>query len=116
LLRGLDRRHRLDLLPFQAPGACGSLGLSPEECESAAWAVGETGRPVRGAEAILLGLSAVTGVARLSHWYHTPWLQRGADGIYAWIAQHRGRLPGVRPYCKARPAACGRRADPDNGS
>jgi predicted DCC family thiol-disulfide oxidoreductase YuxK len=71
----------------------------------------EGGRPVRGAEAILLALGAATGVARLARGYRRPWLRRSADGIYAWFARHRGSLPGIRPYCEAHPAECGRPAD-----
>lgn len=116
LLRALDRKHRVSVTPFQAPGACAALGLSPQECEAAAWVAAEGRGPVRGAEAILLALAAATGVGRLARLYLTPSRRRCADSAYAWFARQRGRLPGLRPYCQTHPAECGRGAHPAGDS
>src|SRR3990172_5350736 len=112
LLRRLDRRGHVRLLPFQAPGVCQSLGLAPEECQAAAWAAPEGGRLARGAEALLLALGSAPGGRGIPQLYGRPRLRRAADAIYQWVARHRGRLPGVRPYCDSHPDECGRGAGP----
>jgi len=116
LLGLLDRRHRLRLVPFQVPGICQSLGLSSEECGEAAWAASEVGHLARGAEAILLALGSATGVRGIPQLYRRPRLRRAADAIYQWVARHRGRLPGVRPYCDSHPDECGRGAGAGSGA
>jgi predicted DCC family thiol-disulfide oxidoreductase YuxK len=108
LLRFLDRGHRLRLVPFQSPGICEALGLAAEECREAAWASSEGGGLGRGAEAILMGLGAATGLARLPRLYRSVALRRAADAVYGWVSDHRGRLPGRRPFCESHPQECGR--------
>ncbi len=108
LLRWLDRGRQLSLVPSQAPGICRALGLTPEDCASAAWAAEEDGRLARGAEAILLGLGAATGATWIAGLYRHPGFRRAAEAVYGWVARHRGQLPGLRPYCQRHPAACGR--------
>lgn len=107
-LRVFDRRRRIRLVPFQTPGACEGLGLPLEPCQEAAWAAAEGERPVRGAEAILLGLASATGLTRLRRIYGYRLVRRAADSVYSWVSDHRGKFPGVRPYCQAHPEACGR--------
>lgn len=108
LLRFLDRRHRLRLVPFQSPGACEALGLVAEECREAAWASGDGGKPGRGAQAILMGLGAAAGSAWLPRLYQHAVLRRAADAVYGWASAHRARLPGRRPFCQRHPEVCGR--------
>lgn len=106
LIERLDRHHRVRLVPFQAPGALVSAGLSQAEAEAAAWAITPRGKHYRGAAAVNLALAVALGNRLPLVLYRLPGLGRLQDAAYATVARHRHRLPGVRPYCQEHPAAC----------
>lgn len=101
-----DRGHRIQLVPFQQPGAPERYGLTREACEQAAWAITPDGARHRGAAAILVALSEALGCPWIRAFYRVPLFRRIADAGYAWVAAHRGHLPGTRPYCEEFPEEC----------
>ncbi|WP_376789923.1 thiol-disulfide oxidoreductase DCC family protein [Thermoflexus sp.] len=107
-----DRRHRVQLVPFQRPGAPERYGLTREACERAAWAITPDGTYHRGAAAIMVALSEALGCPGIRALYRIPLFRRIADALYEWVAAHRGQLPGTRPYCEEHPEECaGTRSD-----
>ena len=81
-------------------------GLTPEDCESAAWAVAPDGSLYRGAEAVNVALSAALRT-RLPHvLYKLPVIGRWQDRVYRWIAANRRRLPGDVAHCSQHPHDC----------
>jgi predicted DCC family thiol-disulfide oxidoreductase YuxK len=106
-IRSWDRRGRVRLVPCQRPGAPERYGLTRAQCEEAAWAITPDGRRHRGAAAVLAALGGALGWPGLLRLYAFPPIRWLADGLYEQIARHRGRLPGVRPYCEEHPEECG---------
>ena len=106
MVERLDRHHRIRLVPFQAPGALASAGLSHPEAEAAAWAITPGGKRYRGAAAVNLALAVALGTRLPLVLYRLPGLRQLQDVAYAVVADHRHRLPGVRPYCQEHPEAC----------
>jgi predicted DCC family thiol-disulfide oxidoreductase YuxK len=106
MLGALDRGRRVLAIPCQRPGAAESVGLTPEDCESAAWAVAPDGRLYRGAEAMNVALSAALRT-RLPHvLYELPVIGRWQDRVYRWVAANRRRLPGDVAHCSQHPEDC----------
>ena len=106
-MKGLDRNRRVTAVPYQQPGVPDSAGLTVAQCAAAAWAVAPDGRRFRGAAAINASLAVALGIGLPLLVYALPgvgWLQ---DLAYAFVARHRGRLPGDTPYCKQHPGRCG---------
>lgn len=105
-MRALDRHGRVAAVPFQKPGVPEAAGLTREECRQAVWAVEPTGRRYRGAGAINAALAWALGIPLLLRLYDVALVRRVEDAVYAWVAAHRGRLPGVTPYCQEHPDVC----------
>jgi predicted DCC family thiol-disulfide oxidoreductase YuxK len=105
-LRRLDRRGRLTLVPFQAPGVPERLGLTVAQCERAAWTVAPDGRRYPGAAAVNAALAVALGTRWPWIVYRLPVLRQLQDAAYALVARNRTRLPGDRPYCEQHPEAC----------
>lgn len=104
-LARIDRRHRIQLHPFQRAGVHERFGLTPEETKAAAWAVTPTVR-ASGAGSINLALDTALGTRVFSAIYRVAparWLQ---DRAYSWMANHRYLLPGATPWCSAHPEDC----------
>ena len=108
-MQRLDRRQRLRVIPFQQPGALAGTGLAIADAEQAAWAVDTRGQRWRGAGAINTALAVALGWPWLLRLYAVPWIGRRQERVYAWVARHRSRLPGVTPYCSRPGAACVKR-------
>jgi predicted DCC family thiol-disulfide oxidoreductase YuxK len=108
LVGALDRHRRVAAVPFQQPGTPEAHGLSVAACEAAAWAVTPGPDPVRyrGAAAVAAVAAAVLGSALPLRVYRLPGVARVAEAAYAWVARHRGRFPGVVPYCARHPERC----------
>ncbi|MCZ6574538.1 MAG: DCC1-like thiol-disulfide oxidoreductase family protein [Planctomycetota bacterium] len=105
MFKRLDRYDRVAVVPFQKPGTPEAYGLTAQDCEDAAWAVDTDGRRYRGAGAINAALGRVLGLPLL--WiYERPLSRPVQDAVYAWVARHRRRLPGVTPYCKTHARSC----------
>lgn len=106
LVRTLDRRHRVTMVPFQKPGAAATHGLSIAQCESSAWAITPDQRRYPAAAAVNLALAVALGT-RLPLWlYSVPGIRQLQDSAYAWVARNRSRLPGDTPYCEQHPNEC----------
>lgn len=105
-LRALDRHRRLTTVPLQRPGAADLVGATPQECADAVRWRGADGATAGGAAAV----NAALGVALQAGWPEILYARTRPlqDAIYAWTARHRGRLPGITPWCVRYPADCGR--------
>ncbi len=73
------------------------MGLTQAACDQAAWAITPDGEKRRGAEAVNTALDALIGWGGCDWLYRRPGIRPLQDAIYQWIADHRGRLPGVTP-------------------
>jgi predicted DCC family thiol-disulfide oxidoreductase YuxK len=105
-LRRLDRRRRLEPVPFQRPGAPERFGLTIGDCERAAWTVTPDGRRYPGAAAVNVALAVALG--RRWPWtlYRLPGVSHVQGLVYALVARNRTRLPGDTPYCEQHPEEC----------
>jgi len=105
-LRLADRSHRITTVPFQRPGAADLVDATPEQCGVAIRWRGEDGATAAGAEAA----NAALAVALQRRWPVAVYrrTRRVQDAMYDWVARHRGRLPGMTPWCQTYPADCGR--------
>ena len=106
LAERLDCNRRVTAVPYQKPGGPASVGLTLEECKSAAWAVSSDGRRYLGAGAVNASLAVAMGTALPLLVYTLPGLRRLEDLAYDLIAANRNKLPGVEPYCKQYPEEC----------
>lgn len=106
LVRALDRHRRVTAVPFQQSGVPDAHGLTVAECEAAAWAVAPDRTPYRGAAAINLTLAVALRLRILVWLYNLPGIHQLEDGVYAWVARNRSRLPGDTPYCTQYPDRC----------
>jgi predicted DCC family thiol-disulfide oxidoreductase YuxK len=103
-LSRLDRRHRVETVPYQAPGVPASIGATTDECADAVQWLGPDGRRRSGAAAVNGVLDVLTRTPAPSALYRlTSWPQ---ERLYRWVADHRSRFPGTTPHCAARPDAC----------
>lgn len=93
-------------VPFQQSGILAAHGLRLEQAEAAAWAVAPDGRRYRGAAAVDAAVAVALGTRLPLLLYALPGLRQIQDRVYAWVAAHRGRLPGDTPYCDRYPAEC----------
>ena len=65
---------------------------------------GPDGQRLAGAAAVNAVLDTVTGTRVPSTLYRvTSGLQ---ERVYRWVADHRGRFPGMTPYCQSHPETC----------
>jgi predicted DCC family thiol-disulfide oxidoreductase YuxK len=108
LLRVLDWRHRLDCLPFQAPGVPESHGLTVAQCEQTAWTITADGQVYPGAQAANAALDAIVLLPVFLFLSQLPGIKHIEDKIYAWVAKNRRFFPGIRPYCERPDRPCGR--------
>ena len=103
-LRAIDRHGRIDVQPYQAPGVPASIGATAEQCQDAVQWRGPDGVRRSGAEAVNAVLSTVIGTGAPSALYRaTSGVQERA---YRWVADHRGRFPGMTPHCQTHPTEC----------
>ncbi len=104
-LHRLDRRARIETVPYQASGVPESIGATATECGDAVQWVGPDGQRRSGAAAVNGALDVLTRTPVPSALYRlTSGLQERA---YAWVADHRSRFPGTTPHCSAHPGDCG---------
>ncbi|MFC5951718.1 thiol-disulfide oxidoreductase DCC family protein [Pseudonocardia lutea] len=102
-LRLLDRDARITTLPYQQAGAPERAGATTAACaERVHFAAG--GRTVTGAAAVNAAVAVALRTDLPERLYsRTAPVQ---DRVYAWIARHRGRFPGITPWCERYPEAC----------
>ena len=105
-LRLADRKHRVTTVPLQRPGAPDLVGATPQQCAVEVRWQGEDGATAGGAAAV----SAALAVALQKQWPVRLYARthRVQDAMYSWVARHRGRLPGMTPWCQSYPEDCGR--------
>ena len=106
MLKRLDRDHRVMVVPYQKSGVPALVGLTEEDCRTAAWAVSPDGRRYRGAYAANASLAVALGTYLPLFLYNLPGVARLQDAVYDWIASNRGRIPGDVPYCDQHPDQC----------
>ena len=106
LVRALDRHRRVTAVPSQQSAVLDAHGLSREQAEAAAWAIAPDGRRHRGAGAVNAAVAVALGTALPLRLYALPGLRQIQDRVYAWVTDHRGRLPGDVPYCDRHPEEC----------
>lgn len=104
-LRLLDGKRRIDTLPFQRPGVPESIGATPEECAGSVQWRGADGTRLEGAAAVNAALAEALGSSLPVTAYRRS--SGGQERLYHWVAERRGRLPGVRPWCARYPDDCG---------
>lgn len=106
VMKRLDRKQRVTVVPYQKPGVPASVGLTAEACRKAAWAVTPEGHHHRGAEAVNLALAVALGNGLPFTLYRLPLIKRVQDRAYDWIAANRHRLRGDEPHCSQYPGEC----------
>ena len=105
-MEALDRNRRVTAVPYQKPGVAEFHGLTPEQCQSAAWALTPNGERYRGAGAVNMVLSEALGTRLPKVLYGLPIIGRLQDTAYNWVAANRLRLLGDKPYCTQNPEEC----------
>lgn len=102
-IRLLDREARLTTLPLQGPGVPETVGATRRECKASLHFQAEG--TVRTGAAAVNGALAVALQRRFPErlYARTAGVQ---ERVYEWVARHRGRLPGVTPWCERYPGAC----------
>jgi len=102
--RLLDREARVTSLPLQGPGVPERVGATPERCKEVLHFTAD-GRVTTGAAAINAALSvALRRDLPQTVYARTAGVQ---ERVYTWVAAHRGRLPGMTPWCTRYPDSCG---------
>ena len=64
------------------------------------------GHAVSGARAVADILDAALGTRCFAAFHGLPLVGRTQEVVYRWVATHRGRLPGVTPWCEQHPGQC----------
>lgn len=105
-IQRLDRRGRLRCIPSQFPGVLDEFALTPRDADASVWAI-QRGRKRAGAAACALIIDTLLPFDTAQTLYRLPGIRRAADAVYRWVADHRGRFPGVRPRCAQHPEDCG---------
>ena len=104
LVKQLDTRGHIRVLPNHTTSLLDEVGLTFEQTLEAAWFVDEKGRQFRGAGAINTCLAAVHGLFEPLVWlYALPGVRQIEDMAYAWVARNRYRMPGSTAACKVEP-------------
>jgi predicted DCC family thiol-disulfide oxidoreductase YuxK len=102
-IRLLDREARLTTLPLQAPGVPERVGATALSCKESLHFAAD-GRVRTGAAAVNGALAVALQRAFPERLYaRTSAVQ---ERVYAWVARHRGRLPGITPWCERYPRVC----------
>ncbi|MFR9804911.1 DCC1-like thiol-disulfide oxidoreductase family protein [Pseudonocardia sp. RS010] len=103
-LRLLDRDARITTLPYQQAGAPDRAGATVAACAAEVHFAAD-GRTLTGAAAVAAALAVALRTDLPERVYsRTAPVQ---DRVYAWVARHRGRLPGITPWCERYPDLCG---------
>jgi predicted DCC family thiol-disulfide oxidoreductase YuxK len=102
-VRLLDREARLTTLPLQGPGVPERVGATRQACEESLHFAAD-GRVRTGAAAVAGALSVALQRELPERLYaRTATVQERG---YAWVARHRGRFPGITPWCARYPDTC----------
>ncbi len=101
----LDRHHRISTHAYQEPGVLERFGLTESQAHTAVWAV-VGGTKSAGAAAVADTLDAALGTRIFGKLYRLPPVRMLQDRVYQWVADHRGKFPGVTPWCERHPEEC----------
>ncbi|WP_312918287.1 DUF393 domain-containing protein [Kocuria sp.] len=106
--RTLDRHDRIALHAYQVPGVLERFGLTNAEGNASVWAVlSRSGERSSGAHAVAVTLDTALGIRVFEPFYRLPPVRWVQDRVYRWVADHRGKFPGVTPWCQQHPGQCG---------
>lgn len=106
--RKLDRHDRINTHAYQSPGTLERFGLTDAEGNASVWAVrSRSGERSSGAHAVAVTLDTALGVRVFEPFYRVPPVRSVQDRVYQWVADHRGKFPGVTPWCEQHPGQCG---------
>ena len=81
------------------------FGLTESQAHTAVWAV-VGGTPSAGAAAVAETLDTALGTRIFGKLYRIPPVRTAQDRVYQWVADHRGKFPGVTPWCECHPENC----------
>ncbi len=98
-LQRLDRRARVETLPHQALGVRDRFGLSEGDVDRSVWVIRD-GRRHAGAAAVALALDTALGTRMFHRFATAPIVGPALERAYQFVAEHRGRLAGVTPWCR----------------
>jgi predicted DCC family thiol-disulfide oxidoreductase YuxK len=101
----LDRHHRLEVRAWQRPNTLERANLTREDVKTAAWLI-HNGKQYRGAAAINAALGLSLGNPLIFGLYQIPGIRQLQDFAYAWIANNRSSLRGVKAFCKRPDSDC----------
>ncbi|WP_344224575.1 DUF393 domain-containing protein [Kocuria atrinae] len=103
--RKLDRHGCINTHAYQERGVLERFDLTESQADAAVWAVvGE--RQTAGAAAVADTLDAALGTRVFGRLYRIPPVRILQDRVYQWVADHRGKFPGVTPWCEQHPENC----------
>lgn len=101
----LDRHRRISTHAYQEPDVLERFGLTESQAHTAVWAV-VGGTPSAGAAAVAETLDTALGTRIFGKLYRIPPVRTAQDRVYQWVADHRGKFPGVTPWCECHPENC----------
>lgn len=108
-VRILDRHGRITTHAYQQPDVLERFGLTESQAHAAVWAVaGQT--KTAGAAAVAATLDTALGTRIFGRLYRVPPARMLQDRVYQWVADHRGKFPGVTPWCEQHPGQCSTRS------
>jgi|SRR5581483_8467248 predicted DCC family thiol-disulfide oxidoreductase YuxK len=112
-LHRLDRKHRIETVPYQRPGVPESIGATPSECEQSLQWRGPDSARLEGAAAVNAAFGTAVGTSLpLALYRRSAGLQ---ERLYRLVADNRRRLPGVSPWCARHPEDCAGGSGPSCG-
>lgn len=103
VLRTLDRRQEIEVVPSQAPGVMARFPwIPPKAYAEALQMIGPGGVTWSGARAVEEILNVVPKGRIIAWLFRIPGVRRLADRVYRWFARNRYRL-GCGEHCQSRP-------------
>ena len=108
-VRTLDRHRRITTHAYKQPDVLERFGVTESQAHTAVWAVTGEGKSA-GAAAVAVTLDTALGTRIFGRFYRIPPVRMLQDRVYRWVADHRGKFPGVTPWCEQHPGKCPTRA------
>ena|SRR6202035_463633 len=108
-VRRRDRAGRVLALPNQQKGVLTRYGITREEADRAAWAIGPDGVWSEGAAAVNRVIREMGGGWSALAWAYRLWpVAAVEEAAYRWFARNRTRFHrfGVTPECDEPDIAC----------
>lgn len=99
VLRRIDRKGRVRILPLQSGEALAHFGVTQEQALMQVWALDPRGGLSGGAEAVNVALSAALGIGAPLWLYRLPGVGWCQERVYRAVAANRYRLPGSSAAC-----------------